>query len=299
MSRPMRRPVLLGLLFGLAWAAAGRQIYDVEIVVGGKRIAEPSVNGYTIAFHLGLRSLSDRTLELVRVDYRMVVEDVEYLRLESEVDPAVGLEAGGRTTIALPVRLSAEYLFPAVPGLRDKDLAVAYVSGGMTFRDERRRERRVPMAFSAEFPVYRGFEGGVGPVDVRTLTVGGSELTMTVLFRNLNGFPVSLGRLTYKLELVGRPVGEGAFAGDWTVDGRGTVGFPVPLTLDFFEIGKAVSDGLLQPPVAVRVSGEAEVETPWGPWRIPFDKSDKVDVLRKEGGHEPNSGKFGSCPRTD
>ena len=89
----------------------------------------------------------------------------------------------------------------------------------MTFRDDRRREKRVPFAFSGEFPVYRGFEGSVGPVDVQTLTLGGTELTMKVLFKNLNGFSVSLTRLAYKLELVGRPVAEGTFGEEKTVAG--------------------------------------------------------------------------------
>jgi LEA14-like dessication related protein len=150
----------------------------------------------------------------------------------------------------------------------------------MTFRDERRREKRVPVAFSGDFPVYRGFEAGVGPVEVKTLTIGGTELTMKVLFKNLNGFPVTLERLSCKLELVGRPVGEGEFVEERKVEGRGEAAFGLPLVLDFFEVGKSVYNGLQQPPVAVRVTGEAEVVTAWGRWRIPLEKSDKVAVVR-------------------
>jgi len=261
-------------------AASGQQSYDVEVVLREKRIAEPSAAGFTLAFHLALRNTAERPQFLVRTDYRVMIGDVEYLALETVLDDPIRVDPGGETMVALPVKMTAEYLYPAVPGLKEKDLAVCYVSGGLTFRDERRREKRVPVAFSGEFPVYRGFEGGVGPVEVRALTLGGGEVTMSLLFKNLNGFPVTLGRLSYKLELVGRTISEGAFREEKTVDGRGSVAFAVPLILDFFETGRAVSDGLQQPPVAVRVSGEAEVMTPWGPWRIPFDKSDKVAVTR-------------------
>ena len=268
---------------GATRAAGGiPQKPDVEVSVREKRIAEPSVEGLTLAFHLLLRNLSERPQSLVRYDYRVAIDEVDYLQLQTDLEEPIRIEPNGETVIALPVRLTAANLFPAVPALKDKDGGTCYVSGGMTFRDERRREKRVPIAFSGEFPVYRGFEGGVGPVEVKTLTIGGAEITMKVIFRNLNGFPVVLDRLAYKLDLVGRTASEGEFGAEagTKVEGRGETSFAIPLVLDFFEIGKAVYNGLEQPAVAVRVSGEAFVTTPWGPWRIPIEKSDKVAVIR-------------------
>jgi LEA14-like dessication related protein len=274
---------LAGILGGLTLGAAeGQQKYDVEVALREKRIADPSPDGYTLAFHLALKNSSERPQALVRYDYRVTVDEVEYLGIETPLEEPIRLEPGVETLIALPVKLTSEYLFPAVPGLKDKDTGTCFVSGGMTFRDDRRREKRVPFAFSGEFPVYRGFEGSVGPVDVQILTLGGTELTMKVLFKNLNGFSVSLTRLAYKLELVGRPVAEGTFGEEKTVAGRSEAVFAVPLVLDFFEVGQSVYNGLEQPPVAVRVSGEAEVMTPWGPWRVPIEKSGKVAVVRKQ-----------------
>jgi len=290
MSLSGSRLMIAGVLGALALGAAERpQKYDVEIALRDKRIAEPSPEGYTLAFHLGLRNLAEKPQALVRYDYRVSVDDVEYLALETPLEEPLRFEPGIETVIALPVKLTSEYLFPAVPGLKDKDTGTCFVSGGMTFRDDRRREKRVPFAFSGEFPIFRGFEGGVGPVEVQTLTLGGTELLMKVLFKNLNGFPVSLTRLSYRLELVGRPVSEGAFREEKTVAGRSETSFAVPLVLDFFEVGASVYNGLEQPPVAVRVSGEAEVMTAWGPWRVALEKSDKVAVLRKQGGVRTSS----------
>ena len=278
---------LCGLALGAAADGPGAvravpQKPDVEVSVREKRIAEPSVEGLTLAFHLLLRNLSERPQSLVRYDYRVAIDEVDYLQLQTDLEEPIRIEPNGETVIALPVRLTAANLLPVVPALKDKDGGTCYVSGGMIFRDDRRREKRVPIAFSGEFPVYRGFEGGVAPVEVKTLTVGGAEIAMKVVFRNLNGFPVVLDRLAYKLELVGRAVSEGEFGAEagTKVESRGETSFAVPLILDFFEIGKAVYNGLEQPPVAVRVSGEALVTTPWGPWRVPIEKSDKVAVIR-------------------
>ncbi len=44
--------------------------------------------------------------------------------------------------------------------------------------------------------------------------------------------------------------------------------------------GKIVYDGLAQPPVAARFSGEAEIGIPWGNFKIPLDRSDKIAVTK-------------------
>jgi LEA14-like dessication related protein len=279
------RRIAIAALWGLGLAPAAPagavpQKANVEVVLVEKRVLDPDANGLTFAFHLNLRNPSARPQSLVRYDYRVAIDEVDYLQLQTELDEPIRVEPGSEAVIALPVKMTYALLFPAVPGLKDKDGGVCYVSGGMTFRDDRRRERRVPIAFSGEFPVYRGFEAGCGPVAVQTLTQGGAEVRMTVLFRNLNGFPVRLDRLAYRLELVGVAVHEGIFENGAEVGPRSETSFAVPVTLDFFEIGKSVYDGLVQPPVAVRVSGEAAVSSPWGPWRLPVEKSDRVAVIR-------------------
>jgi len=266
--------------FGAMRASEVRQKSDPEVILREKRIADPSLSGMTLAFHLILKNPTEGALFLSRYDYKVMIEDAEYLNLRLDLDEPLRIEALGEIVIALPVKLSYENLFPAVPGLKDKDLAFCYVTGGMTFQDEKRRAKRIPIAFSSDFPIYRSLEFAAAPVEVKSMTIGGAEIVAGIVVRNPNGFSFTLDRLTYNLELIGRSVSQGVTVERAKVGAKGEATFSFPLTLDFYEIGRPVYDGLTQPPVAVRVSGEAEIMTPWGSWRIPFDQSGKVAVRK-------------------
>jgi LEA14-like dessication related protein len=261
-------------------AAAVGQKSDPEVILKEKRIVDPSLSGMTLAFHLILKNPASTPLVLARYDYKVMIDEAEYLNLRVDLDEPLRIEAQGEIVIALPVKLTYENLFQAVPGLKDKDLAFCYVAGGMTFQDEKRRAKRVPIAFSSDFPIYRGLEFAPAPVEVKSLTVGGAEIVAGVVVRNPNGFSFTLDRLTYSLELIGRSVSQGVRGERAKVGAKGEATFSFPLTLDFYELGRPVYDGLAQPPVAVRVSGEAEITTPWGSWRVAFDQSGKVAVRK-------------------
>jgi LEA14-like dessication related protein len=261
-----------------AAAAAGQKASDPVVLVKDKRIIEATSGGLTIDFRLILRNPSAAEIRLVRYDYRVVVDDTEYLRLQVPLEDPIRVEARGETLISLPVRLNYDNLFPAVPGLKEKDLAFCYVTGGMTFQEERNREKRVMIAFSSDFPVYRGLDFVPAPIEAASLTIGGAEITAGFAIENPNGFSFTLDRLSFTLELAGYRAKEGETGAGDKVEAKGRKVFAFPLILDFFETGAAVSDGLNASSLEVRVAGEAELTTPWGPWKTAFDRTLKVAV---------------------
>ncbi|MCX6567301.1 MAG: LEA type 2 family protein [Candidatus Aminicenantes bacterium] len=276
----MKKTVIAAMLGLLAAALALGDKPDPEVLLREKRIIDPSPEGLTLVFHLILRNPSDAPVRLTRYDYKVVIDDTEYLNLKVQLDDPLGIEAGDEIVIGLPVKLNYGNLFPAAPGLEDKDLAVCYVAGGMTFQDEKRRDKRVPVAFSGDFPVYRGLEFVPVPVEVKTLTIGGAEITAGFAIRNPNGFSFSLDRLTYSLELAGYSAIKGETGTGTRIAARGEKIFTFPLILDFFETGGSVADGLNESVLDVRVSGESEVTTPWGRWVIAFDRTVKTAVRK-------------------
>lgn len=275
----------LAALFSILLAhGAPPQKYDVEISLREKKIVEPAPEGLSLVFWLDLKNTTSQPLFLAKYDYRLVVDQTEYLNLQTSLDEPIRIEPKSETMIALPVKITYGYLFQAVPAVRDKDQAACFLAGGMTFQDERRREKRIPIALSGDFPVFRGLDIRILPIEANNLTVGGADLVFKAALKNPNGFSFNLDRLTYKLDFVGITVSEGAVGGGGAVESRGDKIFAIPLLLDFFEIGKVVYDGLEQPPVAVRISGEAEISSVWGNFKIPFYKSEKVAVEKVGGG---------------
>ncbi len=259
---------------------AGQKAADPSVLLKEKRIVEATPQGLTLVFRLILRNPSGAPIRLTRYDYRAVVDETEYLNLQVPLESSILVEPRSETVIALPVRLSYVHLFPAVPGLKDKDLAFCYIAGGMTFEDERKKEKRVMIAFSSDFPVYRGIVFVPTPVVARSLTIGGGEISTGFAIENPNGFSFTLDRLSYALELAGYKATAGETGAGSKVEAKGSKVFSFPLILDFFETGGAVYDGLSASAVDVRVWGEAEITTPWGSWTLSFDRSVKAAVKK-------------------
>lgn len=264
----------------LAGSPASSQKYDVELSLKDKKVSDLSPQGLTLAFHVEMANTRSTPLDLVRYDYRVVIDEAEFLDLHVELDEHLRVEPRSRLLVALPVKITYAYLFRTAPGVQPKDQAACFLTGDLTFQDERKKEKRIPFALSADFPIYRGLEVRIQPIVAKDLTVGGADLVFRAALRNPNGFPCRIDRVTYRLGLVGVNVAEGIIAQGSGLEGRGEKTFDIPLLLDFFEIGKIVYDGLEQPPVPVRFSGEAEIGTPWGNFKIPLDQSDKVTVQK-------------------
>ena len=280
----MKRAVIVSSFAALCvflWASpASAQKYDVEISLKQKKIINLSPQGLSIVFYLNLKNVSSNALYLMKYDYKVVVDQTEYLSLQTELDEPIRIAPNGTTSISLPLKITYEYLFQTVPGLKDKDRAACFLTGAMAFQDERRRERRIPLAVSGDFPIFHGLEVRPLLIEAKDVTVGGAELAFTAGLKNPNGFSIKISRISYALRFAGKAVAQGDAGQGASVANGGSKDFSIPLLLDFFENGKAVYDALIQPPVAVRISGDIEFSSPWGDFIYPFDAEAKVAVQK-------------------
>jgi hypothetical protein len=164
-------------LFLFAAAAAAGQKADLEISLREKYADAPTLQGVTLVFVLDIRNNTGAVESLSRYDYRLVVGQSEYIKLETALDVPIVVPAKGETSIALPVKFTYEYLYASVAEAAGKDRIACNLVGGMTFQDERKREKRIPMAFSGDFPVFKGFDAGSTGFEARDLTMGGADIT--------------------------------------------------------------------------------------------------------------------------
>jgi LEA14-like dessication related protein len=272
---------LLLAIFLAAPAPAAGQKADFEVQLREKRADGPSPLGVTLVFVLDIRNNGAAPASLSRYDYRVVIGRTEYIKLETSLDAPIPVPARGETAIALPVKFTYEYLLAAVPEAAGQDRLSCSLVGGMVFQDERKREKRVPVAFSGDFPIFKGFEAGSAGFEAKDLTMGGADLTYKGILRNPNGFELRPRRLTYKIFVADKAVAEGTLTGLAVLPAHGETAFSVPLLLDFWEIGKDVFQALDNPPAAVRLEGEMEADWDWGSLTLPFTKAEKTPVLRK------------------
>lgn len=281
MPQPMSRcfaawPLLLTLLAAPASPAAQR--YDVEVSVRERTARDVDPAGATLVFLLDLKNLAASRRSLVRYDYRVIFGATDYVRQETALEAAIAIPAKGETMVAFPVRVTYESLYANVPEARGRDRVGCNLVGGMTFQDERRREERVPIAFSGEVPVFRGFQARCLPFEARSLSVGGGDLTFRAALVNPNGFPLRVERIDYKISVADKVLAAGAMAGSGSIEAKGEQPLSLDMLLDFWEIGKDVSAAFESRTVAVRFQGQVEAGWEWGRIVLPFDRTEKVEV---------------------
>jgi hypothetical protein len=94
-------------------ADGGRQKFDVELSLKDKKVIDLSPQGLTLAFHVEMVNTLSTPLYLVRYDYRVVIEQAEFLDLQVGLDEPLRIEPRSGLLIALPVKITYEYLFRA------------------------------------------------------------------------------------------------------------------------------------------------------------------------------------------
>ena len=253
---------------------------DLSISLNAKRIRDFTVSGLSLVFYVNISNSSSSSYYLSKYDYRFVVNQQEYLRLQTSLSEQIEIGAKGNTLISLPVKITYAHLFEVVKEAEKFNKAQCYLTGGMTFSDGRREKGRLPVAFSGEFPIFKPPEADIVSLEVHAMTIGGADLTFEVSFKNSNVFELLVDRISYRLSLGEKPIGGGEISGDKNIESLDAKVFSLPLLIEFYDVGKDVYNILHQPSALCRVTGEVVIRTIWGTLEIPFDKSKKIAVSR-------------------
>jgi len=259
--------------------AFGLSKKDLAVSLKGKRIRDLSSRGLTLAFHVGIRNSSAAACFLTRYNYRVTINQKEYLRLPVILNEPIRIGAGEDVLIALPLKVTYALLFEAIGPVEEK--AVCDMVGDLVFGDEKKKEEKVAFAFSGEFPIFKDPVVELLPLRVKDLTVGGGDVIFDVKFGNPNGYDLIIDTITYDLRFGETTVLKGEIPGDKSVPARGDKTLSLPFLVDFFEVGKEVYDLLQKPPVPCRFSGEIAVNSVWGRLVIAFDKVGPMEVASK------------------
>ncbi len=272
--------VVFGFLaIGLGATSAARK--NIAVTLSKKEIRDFDGSGLLLVFFLQVTNASSSDYALAKYDYRVVVQDTDYFSLKTSLEEPILVPRAGETLISFPVKITYSLLFEAVPGIEQSARLPCYITGLLIFADSRRREEKVPFAFSAEFPVYKDLDVAVQPIQLKALSVGGTEFEFSFSCRNLNGFDIALGDIAYELELAGRPIFKGAIRGQNNLEAQGQGTFLLPVVLDFFELGKEYFVIFDRPTVEFSFKAEANATSVWGDLKIAITKQGNLPIVRQ------------------
>lgn len=272
-----------GFLFFLFFKPEAAVKRDVQIVLEQKQIEGLSSAGLTINFLFKVANSSSVEYQLLKTSTRVLVNQEEFFRVENNLEPPLTVPASASILVNVPVKITYAYLFRAIPSLATAESFICSLTGLFSFVDSRRRETKVPLAATAEFPLFREWEIRVDPLRVKSLTIGGADVDVIVSFLNPNSSPWIMRRLAYQLELGGKEVARGKTNLEDSINPGEEKKLFVPLLIDFFETGEALASALEGDETEVFVAGEMEIESAWGKFSLPFACKQKVAVQKKAG----------------
>jgi LEA14-like dessication related protein len=253
---------------------------DLKIEVREKRIRDFSLEGLTLVFYVNIANSSSKVYFLSGYEYRFIVNQRDYLQLQTGLEEGLRIEARDETLVAFPVKITYKNLFRTIPEMEDELQATCNLVGWARFSDGRRERGRLALAFTGDFPIFWKPELELVQLRVNSLTIGGAELNFEVKFKNKNRFDLMIDRVSYTLSLAGYEIDQGTIAGDKSIDKQGEKIFNLPLLLNFYEVGKEVFNVLDKSSTQCLFSGVVEVQTVWGRLTIPFDEQGLLSITR-------------------
>ena len=261
-------------------AGAGSLKQDLTISNYDKEVRDLSAQGLTLIFQIRIGNASAQPCDLTRYDYRVVINQAEYLRLDVPLDPPIRIAPSGETLLSLPLKITYRNLFQAIPALESEDKGNCYLMGSLVFADERKREEKIPITFGGEFPIFRDPGVTLLPIRIKDLTVAGADAVFQVRLSNANAYELFVDAVRFSASFGEREVASGDIPGDKNIEPRGERVFELPSLISFFEVGQEVY-GLLQAGAVIcRFRGEIDVTTVWGRITVPFDVRQTVALSK-------------------
>ncbi len=272
--------LLILLLSGVCFAFSVPSTKDLKITVTERRIRDFSLDGLTLVFYVNITNPSSRDYFLSGYEYRFIVNQTDYLQLQTGLEEGIKVERRGETLVAFPVKITYENLFRIIPAMKNESHAICNLVGWARFSDGRRERGKVALAFTGEFPIFWKPELEFVQLRINALTIGGAEINFQLKFKNKNSFELMVDRISYTLSAAGYEIDKGTIPGDKNIDEQGEKLFSLPILLDFFEVGKEVYNVLNKPSTQGHFKGVVEVQTVWGRLAIPFDKQELLPIKR-------------------
>jgi len=269
--------VLVLLLLTSAFSYGGLK-EDIKITLLEKQLQKMTPEGLVLAFYLKIENFSSRPHFLSGYSYRFVINQVDFISIQTSLDKGIRIDSKRSTIISLPVKITYSYLFKEVPAVASAVSVPCYLMGRLNFSDGRRNRGYLPVAFSADFPIFKDPVVELLPLDIKMITIGGADVEFRVKVKNITGMEFPIDRMEYELKFGGHPIHKGRFSGDKNIAAQGERIFTLPLLLNFHEVGRDIYGLLKQTVVNIHFAGEIELKTLWGPIVRSFDVKEKVRI---------------------
>jgi len=280
----MKRIVCAGivLLFVIVTGVHATVKKDLKLSLRDKQIQNLSTSGLSLVFYVDITNLSSREYFLSGYNYRFVVQDNEFFRLQVPLGQEIAIQPNEKTLISLPVKITYDLLFEEIAQTKEEDSFKCYLMGSFHFSDDSHEKGRIPIAFSGEFPVFKGLETEILPVIVNDLTIGGADLMVRLCFKNRNVKDIAVVNMDYEIKVGERAIAQGSLPDDIHIPGKQEMILEIPVLISFFDVGKDIYSFLKQDSAPFHIILDLELVTPWDRFSHPIDIIERISLEKSK-----------------
>jgi len=239
--------------------------------VEGVNISKLNVDAAELVFDVRISNPYPVALPLVNADYRLTSASKQLLA--GKADIAGSIPAKGSEAVKLPVGVVFQDLLTAGKGVRLGDV-VPY-EALMTLSVDVPGGQRVnlPVRKEGELPVPAVPEVQLTNVDFQQLDLQSAKALLELSIKNTNQFPVDLTSMKYTLSLAGKQIVTTSAQQGVKFEPGKSAAVAIPVEFSPSSLGLAAFNVLRGKGASYRLNGNMELNTPYLPVSLPFDRS--------------------------
>jgi LEA14-like dessication related protein len=189
-------------------------------------------------FVLDIENPNSFGVHMAGFDYDFKIDNATFVGGEKE--DKLDINAGGTSTVELPVRLNYADLFSSFSSLLDRDESSYDITVGFSFDLPVLGRIRIPVSRKGTIPVLRVPKIRYGGLKLTGLSFTEARLELQLYMHNPNALSLNLSTLRYDLEINGNPWVQGALQRTVMVGEHDEGVILLPFTLNLVDMGLGV-----------------------------------------------------------
>ncbi len=253
-----------------------------DVSVTDVRVDKLSFDAITMLFDLKIVNPNPIGITLAGFDYDFSLNDNSVANGNQEQGMAIAGKA--ESTVQVPVSLDYEDLYETFVSLRYDDHVNYEMDVGLSFDLPVLGQQRLPLRKEGPFPLPKLPKIKVEALQLDRLNITGADLRLRIKCDNPNVFGFTLRGMAYDFDVADKNWLTGTSQPDLTVAAKNDNIIEVPVSLNFFEIGRSAFQLLNgHSDLDYRFKGHLEIEAGLpliGAVTLPFEQAGRVPLLR-------------------
>lgn len=238
--------------------------------ITGVNLADLGTESLTLAFDVRVNNPYSVSLPVDKLGYSLATADTPFVT--GETSPGVEIAANGFSDLELPLTVSYSELLNLVTSVRPGSVVPYKAALDVGVNAPGLGLLNLPLKKEGELPVPVPPTVEVTSIDWTSLSFQQAAANLNLKVGNLNEFAFALKNMDYDLKLAGQPIASAALASAADFSAGGESNVTIPISFSPSSLGVAAFNMLTGEGSSYDLSGEMDIETPFGPLSYPFAK---------------------------